>query len=60
MTRRPCTGCGLWRCEGECYLESEEPTISTQALADLIAKYGSQLTETEPKKRPDGRWEIAA
>jgi hypothetical protein len=47
----PCSGCGLWHCDGQCFLECEadypedEPTTSTLTIADLLAKYGSQLTE---------------
>jgi hypothetical protein len=51
MNRYPCSGCGKLTCEGQCFLECEadytedEPTTSTLTIADLLAKYGSQLTE---------------
>jgi hypothetical protein len=50
---RVCQSCGLKSCDGiECYLADpsdyteDEPTTSTLTIADLLAKYGSQLTET--------------
>ena len=46
MTRRPCSGCGQYGCDGvECYLAdpipADEETISTLTLADLRELYGN-------------------
>jgi hypothetical protein len=57
---RLCANCERKFCDGiECFLAdpepADEPTISTQTLDDLIAKYGSQLTEMhgDPLLRKD-------
>jgi hypothetical protein len=68
MTRYPCECCG---CEvdglygyatcDDCYTEpTDEETTSTATFADLLRLHGSQLTDLEPKKRDDGRWQVAA
>jgi hypothetical protein len=66
MARYPCSGCGDMHCPGQCFLECEadytedEPTTSTLTIADLLAKYGSQLTQERIEEKPLGdgwnRW----
>jgi hypothetical protein len=64
---RVCQSCGLKSCDGiECYLTDpsdypeDEPTTSTLTIADLLAKYGSQLTGERIEEKPLGdagnRW----
>lgn len=56
----PCSGCNKWHCDGRCFDEcpsdytEDEPTTSTLTIADLLAKYGSQLTDVRVKPLGDG------
>jgi hypothetical protein len=62
---RICQSCFDPECNHiQCYFETPEPTdeetTSTATFADLLRLHGSQLTDLEPKKRDDGRWQVAA
>jgi hypothetical protein len=64
---RPCQSCGLRSCDGvQCYLTDAadyppeaEPTVARVPYVPS-PEYTEWLLELEAKKRPDGRWEIAA
>jgi hypothetical protein len=61
---RICQSCFDPECNHiQCYLETPEPTDEEGdtgiTFADLLRLHGSQLTDLEPKKRDDGRWQVA-
>lgn len=66
MNRRPCSGCGLWLCDGRCY-DTAPPQVELSpellahrdALREKLERELRFLIELE-KQRPDGRYEVAA
>jgi hypothetical protein len=65
LMTRICQSCFDPECNHiQCYFETPEPTdeetTSTATFADLLRLHGSQLTDLEPKKRDDGRYQVAA
>jgi len=60
-----CSGCGLMSCPGECFLQCEAdfpPEVETPEVRkpyEPSPEYRAWLMSL-PKKRNDGRWEVAA
>jgi hypothetical protein len=61
-----CCGCevdglyGYATCD-DCYVEpTDEEGDTGKTLEYLLRLHGSQLTDLEPKKRDDGRYQVAA